>query len=158
MTIQDAITDIKADLLAGTHAGDAVMFAAREYELNPVLVVRKFTEQTGVTPADFAETHRTRTEAAEIGVAASHADALERAIKQARNSVTAFNFDCDPLYRLATRLSEDAVGKTFTDRGELYVFAGLRGGASRWPFSGVRVSDGETFRFTNNHSAIVGQL
>ncbi len=158
MTIQDAITDLKADLLSGTDTGDAVMFAAREYELNPVLVIRKFTEQTGVAPADFVVTNTTRREAAELGVAASHADALERAIKKAHTSVTAFNFASDPLYRFATRLSEDAVGKTFTDRGELYVFAGLRGGASQWPFSGVRVSDGETFRFTNNHSAIVGQL
>ncbi len=158
MTIQNAINDIKSDLLAGTDVDDAVQIAAMDYELNPVLVVRKFTEQTGVAPADFVVTNAARREATETGATASHADALKRAIKQAHNSVTAFNFASDPLYRMAVRLSEDAIGKTFTDKDVLYVFAGLRGGASRWPFSGVRVSDGETFRFTNNHSAIVGQL
>ena len=158
MTIQNAIKDMKDALLDGTDVAVAVGEAAEDWDLNPVLVVRKFTEQTGVAPADFAETHRARTKATETGVAASHADALERAIKQARNSVTAFNFASDPRYRRNARLSVDAVGKTFTTRGELYVFAGFRGGASRWPFAGVRVSDGETFRFTHTHSAIVGQL
>ena len=158
MTIQNAIKDVKDALLGGADLDVAVTEAAEDYELNPVLVVRKFTEQTGVAPALFVATHRARTNATETGATASHADALKRAIKQAHNSVTAFNFASDPLYRMAVRLSEDAVGKTFTDKDELYVFAGLRGGASRWPFSGVRVSDGETFRFTNNHSSIVGQL
>ena len=158
MTIQDAIRDVRRALIDGMDPDVAVDEAAEDYELNPALVVRKFQEQVGVAPAAFVETHRARVDAVKLGTTASNADALERAIKKAHTSVTAFNFDCDPLYRLATRLSEDAVGKTFTDRGELYVFAGFRGGASRWPFSGVRVSDGETFRFTNNHSAIVGQL
>ncbi len=156
--IQDAIRDVSAALMKGVSPDVAVAEAAEDYGLNPALVVRKFQEQSKIGVAEYAAAYRAREAAAETGVAASHADALERAIKQARNSVTAFNFASDPRYRRNARLSEDAIGKTFTDKDELYVFAGLRGGASRWPFSGVRVSDGETFRFTNNHSAIVGQL
>ncbi len=158
MTIQNAINEIKNYLTDGEDADDAVNMAAKDFDLNPVLVRRKFIEQMGYIPEDHLTKQMERQNVNEINEMASDAQALARAIKQARNSVTAFNFVSDPRYRRNARLSEDAIGKTFTDKDELYVFAGLRGGASRWPFSGVRVSDGETFRFTNNHSSIVGQL
>ena len=158
MTIQNAIRDVRDALMSGTDPDVAVAQAAEDYGLNPVLVVRKIQEQSKIAVEEYVATCRAREVAAEQGVAASHADALERAIKKAHTSVTAFNFDCDPQYRRNARLSEDAVGKTFTSKDELYVFAGLRGGASRWPFAGIRVSDGETFRFGHTHSAIVGQL
>jgi len=57
MSIHEALTDLRDELKSGTEATEAVEIAAEEHGLNPALVLRKFTESFGVTPAVWQEAH-----------------------------------------------------------------------------------------------------
>lgn len=78
MSIQEAIQAVKTYVNEGSTPEDAVDYAAEDYGMNPVLVRRKFTEQTGYTP----EEHRGEAEAREVRARlASEANRAERAEK-----------------------------------------------------------------------------
>ncbi len=47
-------------------------------------------------------------------------------------------------------LPADALGKTFTSRGETYMLIGYRPKSPKFPFIAVKVSTGQEFKFTDS--------
>ena len=56
MSLIDAITDLKSEIVARGYVAGMVEEIARDYEVNPILLARKFTENTGRAPADYSIT------------------------------------------------------------------------------------------------------
>lgn len=139
MNVAQAVQALKAEILAGVDAAEAVQFVAEDEGMNPALLIRKFTESYGKAPADFS--------AAPTAPLPTSTDKAKAAAEAwaARYSI--------PVGGRAM------VGKPFTQDGERYLFVVVQGGCPQWGLKAIRVKDAARRQFSRaTWNAILAQV
>lgn len=126
-SVAEAVKELRKEIEAGTEAAKAVREIAEEFELNPILLRRKFEESYHSTPEAHAERSKDLPPLPTVS---------DLAMKEVERWVAQYN----------GRLPE--TGCPFTLNGERYLFVVVDGGCSKWGIKAIRVKDAARWQFT----------
>lgn len=131
-TLADALIALKTELTDAAQFGTLTTEIAADYDLNPVLLARKFLESYG-TPAAVVALRET--------TAVLDLVAQDHALTAAKTAAARW---ADQYAGIDARY----FGKTFSWQDDQFVFVVIDGGCHKWGIKAVRVRDNTKHQFS----------